>query len=204
MRIVIDGRMISWTGIGRYTLNLLRELQKLDRKNEYIVLMQQKDWGKFTPSSTNFQKAVANIEPYSLANQTRLPGILKRLRPDLVHFPHFVVPLTYNDPYVVSIHDLTLLDFRNVKGGAIKSLAYTGKQAAMKRVFKHALRSARKIIASTEFGAKELQSRLGVKKDSITVVPLAAEVIKARAGRVSVKQPYIMYTGNYYPYKNVG
>lgn len=53
MRIVIDGRMIAWTGIGRYTLNLLRELQKLDKTNEYVVLMQQKDWNKFSPATSS-------------------------------------------------------------------------------------------------------------------------------------------------------
>lgn len=204
MRIVIDGRMISWPGIGRYTSNLLRELQRQDHSNEYIVLLQQKDWAKFTPTSKNFSKKAANIEPYSLTNQTRLPGILKKLRPDLVHFPHFIVPLAYNGPYVVSIHDLTLLDFRNVKGGPVKGLVYSGKQVAMKQVFRHAIKSAKRVIASTKFGEKDIRRRFRVPDRVVTVVPLAAEVSRTRSGSVSVKRPYIMYTGSYYPYKNVG
>lgn len=204
MRIVIDGRMLAWTGIGRYTLNLLRELQKLDKTNEYVVLMQQKDWGTFTPTAKNFRKVAANIEPYSLANQTRLPGIIRRLKPDLVHFPHFTVPLTYNDPYVVTIHDLTLLDFRNVKGGPLRSLTYTGKQAAMKRVLKHAAKAAKAVISTTEFGANDLRKRLKVSAGRLRLVPLAVEVAKVSAGSLSVKKPFIMYAGNYYPYKNIG
>ena len=44
MRILIDGRLYGYenTGIGRYVVNLLTELKKLDTKNRYIVLLQKK------------------------------------------------------------------------------------------------------------------------------------------------------------------
>lgn len=202
--------MLSWTGIGRYTLNLLRELQKLDTANEYFVLIQRQDWSKFNPVEKNWHKIENNIQPYSLANQTKLSSAIKKLNPDLVHFPHFTVPLTYNDPYVVTIQDLTLLDHRNIRGGAISGLAYSAKQAAMKKVLKHAVKAAKHIIASTEYGAKEVAERLKVPAGKISVVYLAAEKLNApktgslKAHKLLGSNPFIMYAGNYYPYKNVG
>ena len=39
MKIVFDGRWIGRTGIGRYSYELLRELQEVDQDNEYIVML---------------------------------------------------------------------------------------------------------------------------------------------------------------------
>lgn len=43
--------------------------------------------------------------------QAVLPWILRRLRPDLVHFTNYLAPLAAGVPYVLSIHDMTLALF---------------------------------------------------------------------------------------------
>lgn len=202
MRIVIDGRMLGWTGIGRYTKNLLTELEKLDRRNEYLVLVQSKDWQGYRPKAKNFQKHRADIEPYGVANQTRLPALIKKLKPDLVHFTHFTVPLTYKDPFVVTVHDLTLVDYRNVRGGTLKSLAYSGKQVAMKKVLTHALKQARAVITPSQFVAGELRRRFRVDSSRLAITYEAAEKLAGRPAK-ALKTPFIFYLGNYYPHKNI-
>ena len=44
MRIVIDARLygLENAGLGRYTINLVNELQKLDKSNEYFILLRKK------------------------------------------------------------------------------------------------------------------------------------------------------------------
>ncbi|MDY0096371.1 MAG: hypothetical protein RBT80_27055, partial [Candidatus Vecturithrix sp.] len=39
MRIGIDARMVNNTGIGRYLRNLLRQLARIDRQNEYCLFL---------------------------------------------------------------------------------------------------------------------------------------------------------------------
>ena len=85
MKIVVDGRMLSWTGVGRYTLSLLEGLEAIDQYNDYIVLVRSSDWSKWKPHASNFTRVECNIEPYSLAEQTNLPRLLNRLSPDVVH-----------------------------------------------------------------------------------------------------------------------
>ena len=45
MRVVIDARLYGPkdTGIGRYTQKLVENLAKVDRKNDYIILL-KKGW----------------------------------------------------------------------------------------------------------------------------------------------------------------
>jgi len=82
VKIVIDGRMLGWTGVGRYTLALLEELPKLDQENQYVVLVRRVDWAKWEPVAANFEKVECNIDPYTVGEQLRLSGILHDLKPE--------------------------------------------------------------------------------------------------------------------------
>ncbi len=202
MRIVIDGRMLGWTGIGRYTKNLLKGLEKLDKKNEYFVLVQKSDWKAYSPAK-NFKKVECNIDPYGRANHAELPEVLRELKPDLVHFTHFPVPLGYNDPFVVTVHDLTLLDYNTARGGLLPSLVYTAKQRLMKSVLKHALTAAKTVITPTQFVADDLVSRFKVAENKLAVTYEAAEKLAGKPKKAGIKGPFILYAGNFYPHKNV-
>jgi len=41
MKIGIDARMLGYSGIGRYTENLIREILQIDKKNQYVVFVQK-------------------------------------------------------------------------------------------------------------------------------------------------------------------
>ena len=94
MKIVVDGRMygLEHAGIGRYVLNLIHHLEKIDRKNHYFVLLKDKYYRQLEFKNPRFKKIRANYPHYSLAEQIILPLRLFSLRPDLVHFPHFNLP----------------------------------------------------------------------------------------------------------------
>jgi hypothetical protein len=46
---------------------------------------------------------------YTSQEQIALPKLLEAQNPDLVHFTNFNIPLSYHKPFVVTIHDLTLI-----------------------------------------------------------------------------------------------
>jgi glycosyltransferase involved in cell wall biosynthesis len=115
MRILIDARMYGpeHTGNGVYTMNLVQNLVKVDKKNEYIILL-RKDRFESLSLPPNWQKVEADFRHYTFAEQIRLPFIISKFNPDVVHFPHFNVPLFYFGKYVVTVHDLIMHKF---KGG---------------------------------------------------------------------------------------
>ncbi|MDP3733424.1 MAG: glycosyltransferase family 1 protein, partial [Candidatus Daviesbacteria bacterium] len=94
MRIVLDARMYQESGIGRYIRNLIFHLGKLDTKNQYLILHLKNDFHRLEYNK-NFSKILADFKWYGVAEQIRLPGLLKSLNPDIVHFPHFNVPIFY-------------------------------------------------------------------------------------------------------------
>jgi glycosyltransferase involved in cell wall biosynthesis len=207
LRIVIDARMLYWTGVALYTRELLSQLEKLDRINEYLVLVRPDDWDKWSPRSGNFHKIKVDMNPYTLAEQMLLPGIVRGLNPDLVHFTAPNTPLLYRGRRVVTVHDLTLLDFDTSRGAGVGKLLRGLKRLPFRLVFWNDVRGSRYIFTVTNYVRGQLIVRWRVPDDRIVVTPNAIDaqwddpepVDKYDAG-----DEYILYVGNYYPYKNVG
>ena len=60
MKIGIDARFYSVTGIGRYVKNLISELEKLDKENEYVIFLRKENYGQYQPQNPNFFKVLAS------------------------------------------------------------------------------------------------------------------------------------------------
>jgi len=207
MRIVFDGRWIGRTGIGRYVSELLDELQVLDHENEYIVLLVPAVFKTWQPTAPNFRSVLTTHEVYTWQEQLLLPWQIMRLKPDLVHFTSFNLPLIYNGKFVVTVHDLTLVNFKNVRGAGVMRALYEVKYAAMKWVLASALRRARAVFAPTQFVKDDILSHYPLPADKI-VVTLEAVTPEFNApvsiDHLGIPARYLLYVGNYYPYKNVG
>ena len=109
MKILIDGRLygLENAGLGRYLINLIDWLGRLDAKNEYVLLLRKKYFEKLNIPH-NWKKVLADFPHYSFAEQFKLPALISSEHPDIVHFPHFNVPIFYRGNYVVTIHDMLM------------------------------------------------------------------------------------------------
>jgi glycosyltransferase involved in cell wall biosynthesis len=206
MNILIDARMIAWPGIGRYTERLLEHLQSLDEAHTYTVLMLPADKARWRPSNDRFSLVYADIRPYGLAEQTRLPRLLNRLKPDLVHFLHFTAPVAYRGRYVVTIHDLILLRYQNLRGNALRRLKYRSKHVVMRRAIRSAAKRAVFIITDTHFVKDDIIATLGAPITKVKVIPLASDTLIAEAQPITkphLGSDYLLYVGSFFPYKNI-
>lgn len=207
MKILIDGRMIGWTGIGRYSIELLDNLQRLDAKNNYIVLVRSADWHKWNPEKSNFSKFKVDIEPYSLAEQTKLPAVIKKHRPDLTHFLSFNSPIMDVGRRITTVHDLTLITHNVARGSLLKRLRYKVKSWIAKWQLKEVLKRSDAIITDTNYGRQRLVSRGLAEAAKISPVYLGASyhLKQPRAPKENppISGEYLFYVGNYFPYKNI-
>jgi len=214
MRIGLDLRMIGGgSGIDTYISELSHEILKQDKRNQYVLFFRS---DSLSEPFKQYQQAIviADIPHYSLAEQLEFPSVLRRAKLDLVHFPHFNVPIFYRRPFVVTIHDLThTLIPGKKKSHFLHRLAY-------RLVFANAVRRAKKIIAVSQSTKKQIldyygglsaqRSSLGAK---ITVVyegfkQLYSMMDKAEAfNKVSQKfgitKPFLLYVGVWRRYKNL-
>lgn len=204
MRVVVDGRMLEWTGIGRYTRHLLDGLPTLDTDTEYVVLVSPAGAESWSPGAPNVRTRVVEARPYGLAAHWSLPRVIEDERPDLVHFTHFVVPLGYRGRYVVTVHDLTMVKRRNLDhGGPLRRARRELKLVAGRRVAVSAVRRAAAVIADSQATAADVIA-LGAAPDAVRVVyPAADELAATPEPLPGVEAPFLLYVGNGYPHKNL-
>src|SRR4029079_6807851 len=109
MRMLIDARFygLEHAGLGRYTMNLVNELVKLNSKDGYIVLLRKKYFNALQ-FPKNWKKVKLNAKHYTIRKQANLPLTIRKYKPDLVHFLHSNIPIFYRGKFVVTIHDMTM------------------------------------------------------------------------------------------------
>lgn len=210
MKIAIDARMYGpkQGGLGRYIEQLILNLEKEDTDNQYYILLRQDNWGEYTPSNPNFKKVLADIPWYGWKEQLLLPRIIKQLKTDLVHFPHWNVPLFFNGKFVVTIHDLLLLHFPSRRASTLSPLIYWIKNKLFLLVLNHAAKAAKKIIAVSQFTAKDIHKTMRINTEKISVTPLAPLQSKENGEtdtgkKLYIDKPYWLYVGVAYPHKNL-
>ncbi len=174
MKIIIDARFWSETGIGRYLRNLVTSLEEIDSTNEYYLLFLEKNYHQIKLKD-NFHKILFDFPCYGIEEQLNLPKLLSSLKPDLVHFPHFNVPIFYRGKYIVTIHDLIHQHYQTHRLSTHNRLWYGIKKIGYYQVFGHAVRGARKIITPSEFVKKQIATEWLIREDKILVTPEAVE-----------------------------
>lgn len=215
MKIAIDARLWKEAGLGRYIRNLITHLQDLDTKNEYFILLLKKDYDILLYQS-NFHKVLADFKWYGVSEQVKLSLLLKSLNPDLVHFPHFNVPLLYKGKYIVTIHDLIHQHFQIYEATTHGPLIYRVKSLGLKLAVWSIVKNSSKILVPSEFVKKQLIDQWKVKEDKITVTYEGVDesflnLIKSRqqndfqkvAKKFVIQKPYLFYVGNAHPHKNI-
>lgn len=202
MKIVIDARMYSWPGIGRYTRHLLKELEEISEKHEYIVLMRSNEIESYQPRNENFTKLVADFEPFSFNEQLGFAWFLYKLKPNLVHFTHINHPVLYLRKRITNIHDLTLLKFSNNSGSKIK---YYIKQLGFRFALRHAVYSSKYVITISNYVRKSILAHYRVKpRRFVTTYPsVDISTVKPKTFDKLRYEQFILYVGAAYPFKNL-
>jgi len=215
MKIVIDARMygLEHAGIGRYLVNLIGKIEKISKENECIILLRKKYFHDLKFNNKRFKKILADYPHYSLKEQFFLPLQLIKLRPDLVHFPHFNVPLLWWGKYVVTIHDLIKHESKGMATTTRAPLIYWLKHILYLFTVWLAIKRAIKIITPSRFWQEELVKRYGLPKNKIVVTyeGIDEKILQSTSkikpadilAKYRIKTPFIVYTGSLYPHKNV-
>src|SRR5258706_7593141 len=181
MRVVIDGRKIADFGIGTYIRGLLRGLQELGADDEYIVLAPEG-----ARDLIPFEHVVADAPKYSLREIVAIGAAVRRLRADVFHAPHYVIPVT-STPTVVTIHDLIHLHLRNPMK---RAYAWTMLRRAAKQT----------VVTVTNAMKDEIESTLAAR--DVIVTPNGVDSRFTPQGRRAPGE-YFLFVGNDKPHKNV-
>jgi glycosyltransferase involved in cell wall biosynthesis len=215
MRIGIDARFYGTVGkgLGRHVSELIRQLELVDRENEYFVFLRETNWGEYTPRNPNFHKVLAEFAWYGLAEQLIYPFWLRRFRLDLMHFTHFNVPWLYRRPFVVTIHDLILLSHPTPRATTLGPLLFRAKYFFYRLIIRSAIARAVTIITVSRYTQDQIEQVFPFAKYKTIAVTYeacgsafsAAVRTEARpaAPPPGLTRPFLLYVGNAYPHKNL-
>lgn len=209
MKIGIDARFwgTEHTGIGRYVMELIGALLDQENSDEYVFFMRRKYFEQLKFRGSRVKLVSADLPHYSVAEQLYFPRLIRQEKVELMHYPHFTVPVTSPVPYVVTIHDLIKHFSRGQDTTTRTRSVYWLKFAAYDFVLRRAVRRAGAIIVPSEWSKNQLMEKLSVSAAKIRIVPEAvAASLTRKKNFLAVKRspkPYLLYVGNLYPHKNV-
>lgn len=207
MRIGVDASKISIaqkTGTENYSYNLLREILKLDHKNDYTLYLRE-DPPDFVRGHPNV--ITKKIPLPRLWTQAGLASEVLFSPPDVLFVPAHTMPLVHRPGLktVVTIHDL----------GAefLEQYHQFPQKLYLNRSTEYVAKFASHLIAVSEATKKDLVEKMGVDPKRISVIyegwdrdlfhkPSLAQVKKVR-GRYQLNTDYLIFVGTIQPRKNL-
>jgi glycosyltransferase involved in cell wall biosynthesis len=203
-------------GAGRYILNLVKNLLKIDKKNTYILtgryitekhISHVYDLKKpLKNSSIELKLYKTSQKKLDLWDRLRFPPLeFLGFKADVFHCPDYLIPPTLSRNIILSIHDLAFIRFPEFNfEWFIKK--YT-------REVKRNAHISKKIIADSKSTKNDIVKFFKIDPGKVVVIPLAADkTFKTLAsGRINksilkkyrIDNKYILSVGTIEPRKNI-
>ncbi len=210
-RVLVDATAVPADrgGVGRYVDGLLAALAEVHA--ELAIVCQRSDaerYGRIAGEARIVAGPAAIAHrPARLAwEQTGLPLVAQQVEADVVHSPHYTMPLRSGRPVVVTVHDATFFTEPNlhstVKGTFFRSATRT------------AMRRAARVVVPSKATRDEVVRVLDADATKIDVayhgvdprtfhLPSEAEKQRVQARLGLGGQPYLAFLGMLEPRKNV-
>jgi glycosyltransferase involved in cell wall biosynthesis len=200
-RVTIDARWLRG-GIGTYTEHLLEGLGQSRNGFEVGAITRAEHRDAVEKWCSNVSVVDASI--YTFSEQLAMPRAARGA--DLLHVPHYNVPLFHRGRLLVSILDVIHLTDPSYR----ESLAV---QLYARPMLHLAARKADHIITISEYSKAQIIEHLGVSPEKVTAIRCGVngqfrcfDRREAAAGvwkELQIEGPYVLYVGNLKPHKNV-
>ncbi len=204
--IGIDARKIADFGIGTYIRNLVQALGEQDQENQYVLFAGMQNLENLEELPENFRVVLERSPSYSARELVSLSWRLFRLRLDLYHSTHYVLPAVVPCKAVVTIHDIIHLLYPEFLPSP---LAFFYAQ----RMIRRSLSRGDRIISDSQNTKTDLMEYFDVDGRKIRVVyPGVAETFRDRLPKseldrklaeFEIERPYLLFVGNPKPHKNL-
>ena len=213
----MDARWVfrELSGIGRYTLELLRELGEIGGAFHFLVLVRDAERRAFIAREAgladraNFEFAELPHGVFSPLGQFAAARLLRERMVDIYHSTNFMIPLPAfprHRPHAIrcvcNIHDLIPLVHPEFTPRALKTRFYPVYKALMHQI----ARRVDTVVTGSESARRDIVRLLGIPGERIVVAPDGVAAHYGPAGeKPSVRggPKTVLYLGRSDPYKNL-
>lgn len=217
MKIGIEAQRIfrkKKHGMDMVALELIRNLQEVDKENEYVIFVSPDEDNTVIQETPNFKIVELGKASYPVWEQVLLPRAAKKYGCDLLHCTSNTAPLMGKTPLMITLHDIIYMESSLPalllgKGSNYQKFGNAYRRLVVPRVMKH----ARKIITVSGFEKKCIADYFRMKNDPRldTVYNGVSEHFKPVTNpeeRARIKTQYhlpdefFFFLGNTHPKKN--
>lgn len=169
MRIAIEAQRIfraNKHGMDFVVLEAVRELQKIDKENEYFIFVSPGE-DHCLEESDNVHIVEVSCPTYPLWEQVALPQAVKKVAPDLLHCTSNTAPIYTNVPLVLTLHDIIFLEPRQTGNKSwYQNMGWYYRRMVVPRI----LPKCRKIITVSHFECNRIREALQLPEDKIMAI----------------------------------
>ena len=201
MKIVISAWHLKNrnVGIGRYTYHLIEHLARVDRTNQYEILIPT-ETHDFQPSP-NIRYRVIRLPIFKRRVWEQLAPLVVR-NYDLLHFPYDSCIGMKRGKFVVTIHDAKPFLFPS------EASRRSWKQSLKDMIAPHPLQKIDHVVTVSECSRRDLIERMGFSDDRITVIYQGVDLERFSPSSSSQVarfdfMPYVLCVAGADPTKNV-
>jgi glycosyltransferase involved in cell wall biosynthesis len=202
--IAIDGRKYFDFGIGTYVQNLVAGISRSNSSHGYSLIVSPGDLARIE-SPLGWQKHATRLRKYSLGEMTLLGHEARKAGADLLHVPHYTLPLGLRRRSVVTIHDLVHVAFPQY---------FTLTQRTYARaVLRHAVRDAGAVITGSHQAKTDIVNLFRIDERRVHVIYHGMQShfkkledpgkLQGFRDRFHLPRPFILYVGSIKPHKNI-
>ncbi len=174
MKIGIEGQRLYRKrkhGMDMVAMELINELQKLDKKNEYVVFIKPDEDNRIFEQTDNFKFVELGGGPYPVWEQFALPKAARKEGCDILHCTSNTAPLNPGIPLVITLHDIIYMESISIlkKGGT-----WYQKTGNMYRRFvvPRVMKISDKIITVSEFEKNRIKEFFGFPAEDDRLVAI--------------------------------
>lgn len=171
MKIGIEGQRLfreKKHGMDMVALELIRNLQKIDKENEYVVFVKP-DKDKCLENTSNFKIVELPGRSYPYWEQFALPKAARLEECDILHCTSNTAPVNTKTPLIITLHDIIYLESIAVFK---KAGTWYQKMGNMYRryVVPKVIRISKKIITVSHFEKNRIREFFGWSEDDKRLV----------------------------------
>jgi glycosyltransferase involved in cell wall biosynthesis len=208
MRIGIEAQRIfrkNKHGMDYVVLQEIRELQKMDTKNEYFVFVAPGE-DICLEDTRNFHIFEIGGSFYPLWEQVSLPKAVKELDLDMLHCTSNTAPIFCRVPLILTLHDIIFLEPRDKSNKSLyQNMGWFYRRLVVPRILKR----CRRIITVSNYEMNNIMTKLNIPRERMAMIYNGYnEWFKPIADTAQVYQKYIeepgyfFFLGNTDPKKN--